>query len=124
MDGGIGVLIVEDEVLSARYLRRLLDKIGFRIVATTASGEEAVRLAELEKPDLILMDISLEGSLDGIAAARKIKESASIPIVFLTGYSDGDIRARAEQMHPVAFIVKPVDLNALKKAIGSLLGER
>ena len=117
------VLVVEDEVLSLRYLERQLVKMGFLVVATTNSGEEAVRLADQTDPDLILMDISLAGTIDGITAAQRIKERSKVPIVFMTGYSDMKIRERAETLHPVAFVVKPVDSNSLRKATSSLLGD-
>jgi CheY-like chemotaxis protein len=123
MGGQRRVLVVEDEVLSQRYLQRQLEKLGFLVVAATNSGEEAVRLAAQTEPDLILMDISLAGGIDGIAAAQRIKERSNVPIIFMTGYSDMKIRERAEEMSPVGFVVKPVDSHALRRAVSSLLGD-
>jgi DNA-binding response OmpR family regulator len=117
------IFIVEDEALSAFYLIMKLKDMGFAVDATLATGEEAVARAEQYRPDLVLMDINLAGSMNGIEAAKRIKELFAVPVIFISGYSDGEIRARAEELGPVAFLVKPIDPKELRVRIFSVLGD-
>jgi CheY-like chemotaxis protein len=80
------VLVVEDEPISAMYVSHLLSA-DYRVVGVASSGEEAIRLNSEERPELILMDIRLEGGMDGIEAARRIMESSRPHIVFCTAYA-------------------------------------
>ncbi|MCK9590974.1 MAG: response regulator [Methanoregula sp.] len=111
------ILIVEDDGLIALYLTELLEKAGYRVIGQAYSGEMVLR--ELEKspqPDLILMDIGLAGSLDGIETARQIGQRFSIPLIFLTAYTSESTLDRMKTVAPVGYIVKPfqdTDLLAL-----------
>jgi CheY-like chemotaxis protein len=103
------ILIVEDEGLIALHLREILANAGYQVLEPVASGEEALR--QLEKrplPDLILMDITLDGDLDGIETARQIQKGQTIPVIFLTAHSNSQITTRAEEINPGGYIVKPV----------------
>jgi CheY-like chemotaxis protein len=103
------ILIVEDEGLIALHLMEILTNAGYRILEPIASGEEALRhLEERSPPDLILMDITLDGSLDGIETARQIRKRYAIPVIFLTAHSNSLITARAKEVSPCGYIVKPV----------------
>ena len=86
-----------------------------------ASGEEAIRKAEEAQPDLVLMDIGLKGEIDGIEAAKQIRDLFNIPIVYLTAYTDGATLQRAKIIRPIGIIIKPVteiELQAIiKKAL-------
>ena len=82
------ILIVEDEQLVAVDLEAHLTRLGYQVVDTAASGEEAWEKAQAAQPDLILMDVRLAGPMDGIEAARRIRRECDAPIVFLTAYSD------------------------------------
>lgn len=101
------ILIVEDELLIAENLALKLKKLGYAISETVASGKAALNHIETETPDLILMDISLKGNIDGIATAAKIRESKDIPIVFLTAYADDQTIERAAQVGCYGYILKP-----------------
>ena len=114
------ILIVEDEALSALDLQRILERVGYAVqVATT--GEEAVELAGKENPDVVLMDINIDGSMDGIQAAQKICLELGIPVIFMTGYSDEEMIEKAKQTNPSAILSKPLDINMLKSAVKSAI---
>jgi CheY-like chemotaxis protein len=101
------ILVVEDEVIVALDLQIRLERMGYRVPATALTGEEALALADQLRPDLIFMDIGLQGDLDGIEAALKIKERFGFPIAFLTAYSDAVTKELAQVALPVGFLTKP-----------------
>ena len=103
------ILIVEDESIIARYIKTSLLKAGYGVVAVVVSGEEAVESAATYQPDLILMDIRLRGSIDGIEAARQIGEQSDVPIVFLTAHTDRDMLNQAKVTDPFGYLIKPFD---------------
>jgi diguanylate cyclase (GGDEF)-like protein/PAS domain S-box-containing protein len=101
------ILIVEDEQIVALDIQNSLEKNGFQVVGRTDRGEDAVKKAEELHPDLILMDITLKGNMDGIEAAIQIRERLHIPIIFLTAFSTQSIVERAQLAEPFGYIVKP-----------------
>lgn len=115
----LNVLIVEDEVIIAMLIRRELRKIGHNVIDLATSGEEAIQIAKDDRPDLILMDITLAGEMDGITAASEIKENADIPIIFVTGYQDRATRERAALTKPLGYFVKPLQMDQLESLIDS-----
>lgn len=101
------ILIVEDDEIIANLIERMLQKKDYTIVGKVTSGEEALnRTADLG-PDLVLMDITLKGAIDGIYAARYINTIFNIPVVFLTGSYDDETIGRAKMAEPMGFITKP-----------------
>jgi len=120
MKDSISVLIVEDEILTARSLKLSLEKLGVRILGMTANGNIAVNVALKENPSLILMDIRLADGLDGIEVAEKILMEKKIPIVFMTGYVTKEVKDRALKTNPVDFIEKPVTVYKIKQIIDEL----
>ncbi len=104
---GERVLIVEDERIIAFDLQRRLESFGFEVAGSVASGSAALEFCAKNRPDLVLMDIMLEGDLDGIEAARLILERHQVPSVFLTAYSDAATLERAKAAQPLAYIIKP-----------------
>jgi two-component system, response regulator PdtaR len=112
------ILVVEDEVIVAENLRVTLSGMGYRVPDTACSSSEALALVEQELPDLILMDIMLEGSeLDGIETASRIRKSHDIPIVFVTAYADDVTLERVKVTEPFAYILKPFNERELYSAI-------
>ena len=111
------VLVVEDEALVAAALDSCLRNLGHQVAASTARGEDAVRKAVALDPDLILMDIRLQGALDGIEAAHRINQCLKIPIVYLTAHSDEQTLLRARVTEPYGFVLKPFDEQSLKSVI-------
>ena len=113
----VTILIVEDEQIVAIAIEGHLQSLGYQVVGTAASGEEACRKAAELEPDLVLMDVRIEGPMDGIEAARRIRESRDVPVVFLTAFSDVDTVTRAKLVEPYGYIVKPFDPRDLHTTI-------
>jgi CheY-like chemotaxis protein len=111
------VMIVEDDPVILKLLEVRLQKMGYEICAAVETGDESVKLALDTKPDIVLMDINLPGTLDGIEAARKIKTKAYTRIIFLTGLSDPEIVDRAKAVHPNGYILKPFSDTDLRVAL-------
>ena len=109
------ILIVEDEQIVAVDLEGQLERLGYQVVGIAVSGEDACKMVASEQPDLILMDVRLDGPMDGIDAAHRIRQSKEVPILFLTAYCDTATLQRAAQVEPYGYLVKPFvpsDLNA------------
>ncbi len=100
---------MEDEVIIANDLCRQLQERGYDPVASTRSGEEAIPLADRLRPDLVLMDVQLDGAIDGITAARVIRERFALPVVFLTAFCDRATLDRAKEAEPFGYLLKPFD---------------
>ncbi|MFY1110333.1 MAG: response regulator [Methanosarcinaceae archaeon] len=101
------ILVVEDQNIVALNIRNKLKNLGYTVPATAATGEEAIRKAELTDADLVLMDIMLKGDMDGISAAQEIKSQFGIPILYLTAYTDEETLGRAKMTEPAGYISKP-----------------
>ncbi len=101
------ILVVEDQNIVALNIRNKLKNLGYTVPATAATGEEAIRKAELTNADLVLMDIMLKGDMDGISAAQEIKSHLGIPILYLTAYTDEETLSRAKMTEPEGYISKP-----------------
>jgi signal transduction histidine kinase len=110
------VLIAEDESIVAANLQLRLESLGYAVVGSVDSGEEAVRQAEALRPDLVLMDIRLTGTLDGVAAAAQIRAQLDIPIIYLTAYTDDQTLERAKPTEPYGYLIKPFDTRELHTA--------
>ena len=103
------ILIVEDERLVAEDLANKLRRLGYKMVGSVASGDEAVTTASRVQPGLVLMDISLDGPMDGIQAAEAIRKQHDVPIIYLTAHSDPATLARAKITDPFGYILKPFE---------------
>ena len=101
------ILIVEDERVVARDIAQQIQVLGHEVAGSTADGEEAVRLAGELQPGLVLMDIQLAGTLDGIDAALAIRRQWAIPVIFLTAFASAAVVERAKTADPCGYIVKP-----------------
>ena len=118
------VLIVEDEGLVARNLQERLVEAGYVVRGPAKSGEEAVRFAEEHHPDLVLMDIRLEGPMTGVQAARSIWESLQIPIVFVTANADASTLDEVKTVPNYGFVVKPLHSASVQAVIELALDRR
>ncbi|EKQ54044.1 MAG: glycosyl transferase [Methanobacterium sp. Maddingley MBC34] len=110
------VIIVEDEKITAMDLKQKLINLGFKVPAIISNGEDAVNTVAELRPDVVLMDIVLQGEMDGIQAAQKIS-SLDIPVVFLTAYSDDKTLQRAKSTNPYGYIIKPYPDKELQLAL-------
>ncbi|MGE5499308.1 MAG: ATP-binding protein [Syntrophothermus sp.] len=111
------ILVVEDENIVAIDIKRRLANLGYDVVGVLSSGEEAVLKCGELGPDLILMDIMLEGKIDGIEAAVQIKHKYSVPVIFLTAYTDEKTIQRAKIAEPFGYILKPFEVRDLRSTI-------
>ncbi len=115
------IMVVEDEPIISMDICGVLESLGFGVAASVSSGEDAVRTAGETKPDLILMDILLGEGMDGIEAARRIREQQDIPIVYLTAHADVATVARARDAQPYGYVLKPVQHNDLYTTVDAAL---
>jgi CheY-like chemotaxis protein len=102
------ILIVEDEGIVAWDIEKNLRDLGFEVVGVAASGREALALAKSGQPDLILMDIRIQGDIDGITTAELVRRQLGIPVVYLTAHGDPETLERAKGTAPVGYLIKPI----------------
>ncbi len=124
MGNPTSILVVEDERIIAFHLKSQLEALGYRVAAAVSSGEEAVEKAGELRPDLVLMDIHLEGAMDGIEAAGRIHAGCRIPVVFLTAYAEDETLQRAQASLPFGYLVKPVEGRELHATLQMALSRR
>lgn len=103
----ISVLVVEDESIVSKDIQLTLKKLGYEVVGSATTGENAVELALSLEPDVILMDIMLKGAMSGVEAAESIQKEISVPIIFLTAYADDVTLNKAKKIRPYGYIIKP-----------------
>ncbi len=111
------ILIVEDEAIVALDLKLQLRELGYQVVGIAANAADAIGAAERLQPDLILMDVRLQGPVDGITAAMRLRERQDIPIIFLTSHSDGETVSRAALAAPYGYLTKPYQIRELRAGI-------
>ena len=107
------IMVVEDEWVVSEQICRDLKDFGYTVCGTASTGDEAIRKAEAERPDLILMDIILKNEMDGIEAAERITSQFDIPVIYLTAYTNHGYIERAKQTNPFGYLVKPFVKNEL-----------
>ncbi|MCF7857856.1 MAG: response regulator [Candidatus Cloacimonetes bacterium] len=120
----IKILLVEDEAIIARYLSMELELEGFEICGFVANGNDAIQKALEEKPDLILMDINLQGDRDGIETMEIIREEQLIPVIFMSGYSRTEYTERANKLDPISYFVKPIEAEFISPIIKEYFKEK
>ena len=111
------VMIVEDEGVVALDMTHELESAGYSVISHVTNGEDAVTQALELSPDVILMDITIQGPIDGITAAQRINEKLSIPIVFVTAHADEVTLQRAKLARPCGYVLKPFEPNELRANI-------
>lgn len=116
------ILVVEDEIFVAWHLESVLRDLDYRVCGLVPDGEDAVAKVNQLEADLVLMDINLKGDIDGIEAARRIREAVNAYIIFITAYSDPTTLARIQETVPGAQVLsKPVAPGRLRAAIQRML---
>ena len=112
------IMIVEDENVTARSLQMSLEKLGYITTAIVESGEQAIqKIEEGDSPDLVLMDISLQGKLDGVETARILGARFNLTVIYLTSHYDQDVFGRAKMTNPYGYLTKPFKTDELQKVI-------
>lgn len=103
-------------MIIALMIERMVQNLGHNVLAKVTTGEAAVEAAKEHKPDIILMDIRLQGEMDGIEAMNEIRRSANIPVIYITGNSDENYRKRVEALKPLGFLTKPISQGELSRS--------
>jgi len=115
------ILIVEDQLQLANMMKSYLERIGYSVPASVSRGDQAILAAGKYQPDLVLMDICIEGDMDGIEAARQIRSDSGIPSILLTGDDRHDTFDRSKRAEPLAYLLKPFTSLKLKATIETSL---
>ena len=118
------VMIVEDEIITGAALRKDLQNLGYEVCSLASSGEKAIQIAENERPDVVLMDVRIQGEIDGIETAKDIRSRFGARSIFMTGYPDEKIKEKAGITEPYEYLVKPVESIDIKEAIESVFQKR
>ena len=114
-------IIVEDNLILSILYQNMMKEMVFKTVGEIRDGETAVKLIRKYAPDVVIMDILLEGEMDGIQAAHQIREFTDVPILFITGNSDDHHFERAKRVSNSSFLVKPINENMLTEAVNRLM---
>jgi CheY-like chemotaxis protein len=115
------ILIVEDEAITVSALKRELTSLGYEVAGASSTTDEALNAVELQRPDLVLMDITLAGGIDGIVAALAIRGNFQVPVVFLTAHADDRTMEGAVNAGAFGYVLKPFSGAGLKAAIETAL---
>ena len=110
------ILIVEDDAITALDLKYSLEDLGYEVIDTVDTGQDAIDVAAEKVPDVVLMDIKLKGDMEGIEAAEVISE-LRIPVIYLTANTDTDTFEKSNVKESYAFVSKPYDINKLDKTL-------
>ena len=114
------VLIVEDDMIISMVNRRYIESLGHVVVQSVRNGPAAIEAARKHSPDIILMDIRIDGEMDGITAMEEIRKFSNAGVIYLTGNSELSAKIRAEQTGMLAFCAKPVSMEDLKAVLDNL----
>ena len=116
------ILIVEDEQLVAADLEAKLQRLGYKVVGCAASGSDALRMAAQEDPDLVLMDVRLQGDMDGIEAAKRMQAVSKAKVIFVSAFAQLS-RLNRGNLPPETCLTKPYSKSQLEAALTSTLGK-
>ncbi|MDP8979125.1 MAG: sigma 54-interacting transcriptional regulator [Acidobacteriota bacterium] len=111
------IMIVEDERITAEDIHDILTHLGYTVTAMVSTGAGAIFEAERSRPDLVMMDIRIQGDMDGIQAAREIRDRFDIPVVYLTAHADRETLDRAKLAEPLGYLIKPFQESELLASI-------
>jgi len=103
----IKVFVVEDESIVSKDIQNSLTKLGYEVVGSAATGENAIEGIQDSSPDIVLMDIMLKGEMNGIETSEIVRNDFTIPVIFLTAYADEDTLQKAKVTEPYGYILKP-----------------
>lgn len=118
------VLIVEDDMLLSMVEERLINKLGYDVIGKVTKGSDAVTKATELKPDVIVMDISLKGEMDGIDTMEQIRKESDVPVIYLSGSGDRYSYERAKKTGFTDYLTKPVTSGDLEEPLFSALQDK
>lgn len=107
------VIIVEDDMILSLVVKKVVEMLGFKVVAKATSGEQAIEKIREHQPDVLVMDVSLEGSIDGIETVSRIRSFSNVPVIYISGYSDKHHIARAKKTGFVDYLFKPISMGKM-----------
>ncbi|MBK9097258.1 MAG: PAS domain S-box protein [bacterium] len=113
----IKLLIVEDEQIVSKFMEKQLTGAGYVVAGSVTTGEEAIEKVSALKPDIVLMDIKIMGSMDGIETADYLRKNFHVPVIFLTSLSDDESFQRAKKTEPFGYLIKPIDLKEFHRVV-------
>jgi DNA-binding NarL/FixJ family response regulator len=119
---GENILIVEDEMISAMSTKQDLINLDYNVIGIANTGKKAIKSANELKPDLIMMDITLKGEIDGIETAKQINKNLDIPIIYMTGYSCDDVLNHIKTK-TYGYICKPFEKEEIDTAIKTVISK-
>ena len=111
------ILVVEDDALTALGIQNKLVSLGYNVLGIAASGETALQMVEELRPDLVLMDVKLQGEFDGIQTAGLVRQHYNIPVIYLTAFTDEDTLQRAKVTEPLGYLLKPIREDSLRSTL-------
>ncbi|MGB9697296.1 MAG: response regulator [Ignavibacteria bacterium] len=117
------VLLVEDDLLTAKSIELILREYGFEVLAILKNADNIVEHVTSLKPDIILMDIILQGKIDGVTATENLRKVVDIPVIFITGSSDRPTLDRIKSVTNSELLPKPFSSNNLLKKINTIFGD-
>jgi CheY-like chemotaxis protein len=113
------ILVLEDERIVAMDMEMQLTAFGYEVTGIAASGKEALRLADKTKPDLVVMDINLRGTLDGFRTAAELQKTRKVAIIFVTAFGNEEAQRRADALSPLGYLSKPYRPEDLRAAVSA-----
>jgi len=114
------ILIVEDDMILSMVNRKYVELLGHKVAQAVRTGKDAIEAVKKHTPDLVLMDIRIEGDIDGIEAMEEIRKFSNVPVVYLTGNSEPVTKSRAEATNMFAFCIKPISMDDLKAILNKI----
>jgi CheY-like chemotaxis protein len=120
----VKILIVEDDAIIAMDMEQVLIRKGYNVVRRVDRGEKALAAVEEDKPDIVLMDINIKGSIDGIEVAKRLLDDIHMKVIYVTAYSDVNMKERAFETGPVGYLIKPVRETELIDMIEQAAGKK
>lgn len=107
------IMIVEDEFIQFLSLEETMQHYGYEVCGPVGTCDEAIEMAQTERPDIVLMDVSIQGGRDGIDTAREIGDRFNIPVILTTGYDSPEVYEKARTVKTAGFFLKPFDIDEL-----------
>jgi DNA-binding response OmpR family regulator len=127
MEKNCNIIIVENEWICAHFLKDILNELDYTRVAIMTNAQDTLTSAKKKKPDLVFMDINIEGSIDGIQCAKMLNQDSETPIIYVTGYSDSGIIKEASDTNLYGYLIKPFykkDVEVVMQVFHSLINKR